>query len=35
MEQEELYSTEELADATGLKGARTRQLVNELVAIGW
>ncbi len=33
MEKEELYSTEELADAIGLKGARTRQLLNELVAM--
>lgn len=29
-----LYSTEELAVAIGLKGPRTRQLLNELVAIG-
>ncbi len=29
-----LYSTEELAVAIGLKGPRTRQLLNELVAMG-
>lgn len=28
------YSTEELAGAVGLKGPRTRQLLNELVAMG-
>ena len=28
------YSTEEIAGAVGLKGPRTRQLLNELVAIG-
>ena len=30
----ELYSTEEIASAVGLKGPRTRQLLNELVEIG-
>lgn len=34
MENEELYSTEEIANAIGLKGPRTRQLLNELVAMG-
>lgn len=34
MEKGELYSTEELAVAIGLKGPRTRQLLNELVAMG-
>lgn len=29
-----LYSTEEIAIAVGLKGPRTRQLLNELVAMG-
>lgn len=29
-----LYSTDELAVAIGLKGPRTRQLLNELVAMG-
>lgn len=33
MEKGELYSTEELAVAIGLKGPRTRQLLNELVAM--
>lgn len=28
------YSTEEVASSIGLKGARTRQLLNELVAMG-
>lgn len=28
------YSTEEVASCIGLKGARTRQLLNELVAMG-
>lgn len=28
------YSTEEIAGAVGLKGPRTRQLLNELVAMG-
>ncbi len=34
MEIEELYSAENIAEAIGLKGARTRQLLNELVAMG-
>jgi DNA-binding NarL/FixJ family response regulator len=34
MEKGVLYSTEELAVALGLKGPRTRQLLNELVAMG-
>ena len=34
MEKEVLYSTEEIATAIGLKGPRTRQLLNELVAMG-
>ena len=34
MEKEVLYSTEEIANAIGLKGPRTRQLLNELVEIG-
>ncbi len=34
MKNEELYSTEEIANAIGLKGPRTRQLLNELVAMG-
>lgn len=34
MELEVLYKTEEIAEKIGLKGPRTRQLLNELVAIG-
>ncbi len=34
METGVLYSTEEIAIAIGLKGPRTRQLLNELVAMG-
>lgn len=34
MELEELYKTEEIAEKIGLKGPRTRQLLNELVAMG-
>lgn len=34
MEKGVLYSTEELAVAIGLKGPRTRQLLNELVSMG-
>lgn len=34
MENGVLYSTEEIAIAIGLKGPRTRQLLNELVAMG-
>ena len=34
MELEVLYKTEEIAEKIGLKGARTRELLNELVAIG-
>lgn len=34
MEKEVLYSTKEIANAIGLKGPRTRQLLNELVEIG-
>lgn len=34
MKNEELYSTEEIANVIGLKGPRTRQLLNELVAMG-
>ena len=34
MEKEVLYSTEEIATVIGLKGPRTRQLLNELVAMG-
>ncbi len=29
-----LYKTEEIAEKIGLKGARTRELLNELVAMG-
>lgn len=32
--QEVLYKTEEIAEKIGLKGPRTRQLLNELVAMG-
>ena len=34
MELEVLYKTEEIAEKVGLKGPRTRQLLNELVAMG-
>lgn len=34
MEEGVLYSTEEIATAIGLKGPRTRQLLNELVELG-
>lgn len=34
MENEKLHSTEEIANAIGLKGPCTRQLLNELVAMG-
>lgn len=34
MELEVLYETEEIAEKIGLKGARTRELLNELVAMG-
>lgn len=34
MELEVLYRTEEIAEKIGLKGPRTRQLLNELVAMG-
>ncbi|MDE7430634.1 MAG: hypothetical protein K2N34_01750 [Lachnospiraceae bacterium] len=34
MESEVLYKTEEIAEKIGLKGARTRELLNELVAMG-
>lgn len=34
MELEILYKTEEIAEKIGLKGPRTRQLLNELVAMG-
>lgn len=34
MELEVLYKTEEIAEKIGLKGPRTRQLLNELVAMG-
>ena len=34
MESEVLYKTEEIAEKIGLKGPRTRQLLNELVAMG-
>ena len=34
MELEVLYKTEEIAEKIGLKGARTRELLNELVAMG-
>lgn len=34
MEQDVLYKTEEIAEKIGLKGPRTRQLLNELVAMG-
>ena len=34
MELEVTYKTEEIAEKIGLKGARTRQLLNELVAMG-
>ena len=34
METGVLYSTEEIAAVIGLKGPRTRQLLNELVAMG-
>lgn len=34
MELEVLYRTEEIAEKMGLKGPRTRQLLNELVAMG-
>lgn len=30
----EEYKTEEIAEKIGLKGPRTRQLLNELVAMG-
>ena len=33
MEQGKSYSTEEIAQMMGLKGPRTRQLLNELVAM--
>lgn len=29
------YSTEEIAEKIGLKGPRTRRLLNELVAMGF
>lgn len=34
MELEVLYKTEEIAEKIGLKSARTRQLLNELVVMG-
>ena len=34
MELEVLYKTEEIAEKIGLRGPRTRQLLNELVAMG-
>ncbi len=34
MELEVFYKTEEIAEKIGLKGPRTRQLLNELVAMG-
>ncbi len=34
MEVEVSYKTEEIAEKVGLKGPRTRQLLNELVAMG-
>ena len=34
MEKEEMYSTEEIAVAIGLKGPRTRQLLKELIVMG-
>ena len=34
MELEVLYKVEEIAEKIGLKGPRTRQLLNELVAMG-
>ena len=34
MELEVLYKTEEIAEKVGLKGPRTGQLLNELVAMG-
>lgn len=34
MELEVLYKTEEIAEKIGLKGLRTRELLNELVAMG-
>ncbi len=34
MELEVLYKSEEIAEKIGLKGARTRELLNELVAMG-
>ena len=34
MELEVLYKTEEIAEKIGLKGARTRELLNELVVMG-
>ena len=34
MELEVLYRTEEIAEKIGLKGPRTRELLNELVAMG-
>lgn len=34
MELEVLYKTEEIAEKIGLKGPRTRELLNELVAMG-
>ena len=34
MELEVLYKTEEIVEKIGLKGPRTRQLLNELVAMG-
>jgi predicted HTH transcriptional regulator len=34
MDKEKEYSTDEVADSIGLKGPRTRQLLNELVDMG-
>lgn len=34
MELDVLYKAEEIGEKIGLKGARTRQLLNELVAMG-
>ncbi len=34
MQLEVSYKTEEIAEKVGLKGPRTRQLLNELVAMG-
>ena len=34
MKKDVLYSSDEIADAIGLKGPRTRQLLNELVKMG-